>query len=171
MRLQKLRLHCCSQQRRMILPTLAHRLPAPIQQLLPSHKQLYLSPQFPPFPWLWVPREAYGYPGKAMDSGRLSASASLSALQPAEQWFLGHIIRTGVEVHISKTSWVLLTLFPKPFPRGPSSLPTQQCQPQVKDSSSSLPQFSLSPGSLSKQPQHSLWSPWHKKSLKVESSK
>lgn len=78
----------------------------------------------PPFPWLWVHREAYGYPGKAMDSGRLSASASLSALQPAEQWFLGHVIRIGVEVHISKTSWDLLTLFPKPFPKGPPSLAT-----------------------------------------------
>lgn len=65
---------------------------------------------------------SYGYPGKVMVSGGLSASTSLFALQPANQWFLRHILRPRGKVKTSKTSWSLVILFLKPFPRGSSSL-------------------------------------------------
>lgn len=144
------------------------------------------TPQIPPFPWLWPPRESHGQWKALCLCFPVCTATYRTVVFRACQ-------RTGVKVNISKTSWSLLTLFPvpqtlplNPVPQTLSMMPIlpnnlARCcppQPRVKDSSSSL---LCSPVSLlvlhlvfsptSSAQGHFLWPHWHKKSLKVKSSK
>lgn len=95
------------------------------------------TPQVPPCPWLWPPRESHGQRKALCLCFPVCTATNRAVVFRACQ-------RTGVKVNISKTSWSLHILFPVPQtlymrPILPNNL--ARCfplQPQVKDRSSSL---------------------------------